>query len=129
MTKAQTIQDLRRIARSYKAKLRVTKNLPQGHGRYCNDGTIKMSSRSTINEILSTFFHELEHHRQVAAGKYKRYYYGDFSIKYAYYAELNTDKCGRHLMKRYYPKHKFRGSYGDKAYAIRWLQKFYNKKD
>ena len=97
---------------------------PEGYSRY-------VTRRCTVQEFLSTVFHEVGHFIQDRDGKFKTYVKGfdpksSYSMlrkwaKEALAAERDADATAARLMHRYFPEVPFKGSYGG-LQGERWIQ-------
>lgn len=93
------------------------------------DGRIRVGIRGSNRHVISTFCHELTHHINQVDGKYPIYHQTpgyswktvrhmspEWTINYAYRAEMYTDRNAKKLCALWFPGVKYHGFYmGDRA--------------
>lgn len=131
MTKAQLYKQLHKIAKEHKVKCCIYKHSHPHIGACANPSKSQISifirPIYTVQKTISIFFHELGHIVAYRRGNYKSYYRinagHDTLKKYAYTAERHTDRVGKKLMKKYFPKIKY--NIGYKKADKKWLLEYY----
>lgn len=132
MKRRKLYEYIRRIAKLYGATVKFKKF----SGGFANhNGTLTVGTDVAKKEVVSTFCHELAHHMNLIDGKYKDYHDGSYawmdrkdvekSVKYAYKAEVYTDKRGKKLCKQWFPGVKYRVGYDGSQYSKGFLFGYY----
>lgn len=130
------IKSLKTIAKIYGVKIFFKKGF--NGGAFCPNYIIVDSTSYTLNNIISTFFHELAHYVNFKTNKYPLYHkihninklrkiipeYNRF-IRYCLNAELYTEKVGKKLMKEWFPTLKYKTIYKNNKESYEFLNGYY----
>ena len=129
-TSKNLIKKLSSIAEEYQVKAIFRKASPWYAGYYHGDKkTITVVVRDSISTTVTTFFHELSHVLEHRDGYYSNYYKRGQTLtvrrRLALRAERHTDKRGKKLCKKHFPKVVFKLNYQTKE-QVKFLKEWYS---
>lgn len=135
MTRQEAFQFIRTYCKLHGIRLR-TKTRKNVYGTVClNTDTVFIQREGAVVQILSTFFHEVNHIRCKYDGIFPIYHLPERRNaaemkkirQQAYRAEVKVDKMARDEMRTYFPMMKYRANYltGSKKQNKKWLMEYY----
>jgi hypothetical protein len=131
MTKANIIKQIKLLGKQYGVKIIFSYNIRYGGWANLRTEVVTISTRLKLITMISVACHEISHILNKREGKYPIYHNWknwmnlktrNKVIATAHRAEMYTEKRGRALMKKHYPKYKYRQTYFNTKRSKAWLK-------